>query len=321
MKLKAIKKINQYKSFQDFAWQSFFNSERFHDDVNILYGENGSGKSSVCNILKNVSQNKSFPTLHKPDEACLLFDDEEYKYSTESNEWDKLKNRDDILFFDREFVDENIHLGHTRDTQQGGQEQRSGKMIIEFDSDAIKLRDIRQETKIEKDGQEKIFQKFNTDNEDILGFTLSDTDEELFQKYKDQPKEEIKEIKSEFTKEKKAIEKKLETDQSSQKIVDNIQDSIEEVEIEENDIFLSDYEEYQSIFNFDLKEQVKIEAEQTLIDNLRLHKDFFETGFDIRNTRTEQCPFCQSKNEEENIAKIIKVYNEIFDDTYKKQSQ
>jgi len=194
-------------------------------------------------------------------------------------------------------------------------------MIIEFDSDAIKLRDVRQKTKIEKDKQEKIFQKFNTDNRDILDFPLSDEEEKYFQKYKNQPKEKIKKIKSEFAKEKKTLEKKLETDQSSQKIVDDIQDSIEEIEAEESDIFLSDYEEYQAIFNFDLKEQVKIEAKQTLIEKLRLHKDFFETGLEIIKTHTEQCPFCQSKNEEKNIAKIIKAYNGIFDETYKKQSQ
>ncbi len=322
MKLKTIKKIKQYKSFQDFVWQLFFNNDEFHPDVNILYGENGSGKTCVCNILKNVSQNKYFNFKHKPpEEVSLLFSDGEYKYPVNSDKWDKLKNKDDILFFDREFVDKNIHLGHERGTYQNEQEQNSGEMIIEFDSDAIKLRDVRQKTKIEKDKQEKIFQKFNTDNRDILDFPLSDEEEKYFQKYKNQPKEKIKKIKSEFAKEKKTLEKKLETDQSSQKIVDDIQDSIEEIEAEESDIFLSDYEEYQAIFNFDLKEQVKIEAKQTLIEKLRLHKDFFETGLEIIKTHTEQCPFCQSKNEEKNIAKIIKAYNGIFDETYKKQSQ
>jgi len=319
MKLKAIKKIKQYKSVQDFTWQSFFNSERFHDDVNILFGENGSGKSSVCNILKSVSQNKSFTAKHKPEEACLLFDDGEYKYPTNSNGWDKLKNSDDILFFDREFVDKNIHLGHNRDTQQGGQEQESGKMIIEFDSEAINLRDTRQKAKIERDDKNKLLQKFNTDNKDILDFVLSDEEEKYFKKYKDKSKEEIKKIKGEFAKEKKILEKKLETDQSSQKIVNDIQNSIEKIDIEEIDIALSDYKKYQAIFNFDLKEQVKIEAEEILIKKLRLHKDFFETGFEIRKTHPKQCPFCQSTNEEENIAKVIKAYNDIFDDTYRKQ--
>ena len=41
----------------------------------MSFKKNGSGKSSVCNILKNVSQNKPFSTLHKPDEICLSFDD------------------------------------------------------------------------------------------------------------------------------------------------------------------------------------------------------------------------------------------------------
>ena len=54
MKLKSIKKIKGYKSFQDFSWKPFLNNETFHDEVNIIYGENGSGKSSIVNILKNV---------------------------------------------------------------------------------------------------------------------------------------------------------------------------------------------------------------------------------------------------------------------------
>ena len=60
MKIKSIKLIKQYKSFHDFTWHRYFNTETFHDNVNILFGENGCGKSSICNILKSVSQNKVF---------------------------------------------------------------------------------------------------------------------------------------------------------------------------------------------------------------------------------------------------------------------
>lgn len=321
MKLKAIKKVKRYKSFQDFTWQPFFNNERFHDDVNILYGENGSGKSSVCNILKSVSQNKNFDPRHKPEEVSLTFDDGEYKYLTDGNVWDKLKNEDDILFFDREFVDEHVHLGHNRDTQQGGQEQRSGKMIIEFDSEAIKLREAREKSKINKDEQEKIVEKFRKDNNDTLLFALLEGENVLYEKYKTKPKGDITKIKNELLTNKKMLEKKLETDHALQKQVDDIQDTIKEIEDVEIDIPLSDYGKYQAIFDFDLKEQVKIEAEQNLIEKLRLHKDFFEVGFEIREKHSDQCPFCQSKNEEENIGKIIKAYNDIFDNTYKKQLQ
>jgi len=37
MKLKAINKIKSYKSFQDFSWASFFNSQEFHETANIFY--------------------------------------------------------------------------------------------------------------------------------------------------------------------------------------------------------------------------------------------------------------------------------------------
>ncbi len=79
MKLKSIKKIKGYKSFQDFDWQLFLKNETFHDEVNILYGENGSGKSSIANLLKSVSENKDFGK-YIPAEACLVFDDGEKNY-------------------------------------------------------------------------------------------------------------------------------------------------------------------------------------------------------------------------------------------------
>ena len=89
MKLKSIKNIKGYKSFQDFSWQPFLNNEIFHDEVNILYGENGSGKSSIVNILKNVLKrddlgNKNFAYKsfgkHKPKKASLVFDCGECNY-------------------------------------------------------------------------------------------------------------------------------------------------------------------------------------------------------------------------------------------------
>jgi len=194
-------------------------------------------------------------------------------------------------------------------------------MIIEFDSEAINLKDSREKAKIEKVKQENVIKKFYEDNSDILNFQLSDEESQLFQKFKNKTKEEIKTLKIELEKDKKTIDKNLETDQSSQRKVADIQSSIDEIEIEEIDVSMSDYKEYQAVFNFDLKEQVEIKAEQNLIEKLKLHKDFFEIGFEIRKKHPKQCPFCQSKNEEKNIKKIIKLYNEIYDDTYKKQVQ
>ncbi|MFZ3069143.1 MAG: AAA family ATPase [Microgenomates group bacterium] len=319
MKLKKIKKIKVYKSFQDFSWQPFLNNETFHDEVNIIYGENGSGKSSIANLLKNVSENKDFGK-YKPIEACLVFDDGEKKYPV-NNDWDNKIPKGSILFFDHEFVDKNVHMGSRRDTTQNGQEQESGKMIIEFDSNAINLRGVRDVAKKAKEEQDQKIKDFNSANKDYLFNILTDDEKLYYQNYKDNTEDEIKKVKQDLEKEKREAGKNFEIDQGLQKKVTSIQSGIKSLPTEEVEISLSDIETYQKIFDFDLKERASIKAEQDLIDKVKTHKIFFETGFEIRKTHQNRCPFCQSENEEAGIKKIVDLFKQIYDTTYKTQAQ
>ena len=140
MKIQKLQKIQRYKSFRDYTWHTFFNTETFHPKINLLYGENGSGKSSLCKILKSVSQNKDF-IRYFPEGVKIQIDNTSHEYA--NNNWGGRIAKDSILFFDREFVDSNVHLGRDRGTQQDEQEQKSAKLIIEFDAEAIRLRKER----------------------------------------------------------------------------------------------------------------------------------------------------------------------------------
>ena len=269
MKIKQVKTIKNYKSFKDFSWHQFFNTEDFHDDTNILYGENGSGKTSVCNILKSLSTNRDF-SKHLPEETSVKIDDAEYKYSDQN--WDNTIQNRSILFFDKEFVGKNVHLGNDRGTHQGQQEQESGKLIIEFDADAIKLREAREKLNTEKDKAEELHKKFNEDNKEALDFTLSEEDSSLFQIHKDKKPKELQDRKKELTQTKKDTEKKLDAVQETQERVNIIETDISTFEFEDFDIQLSNQQKYQALFDFEIKEQAKVDAEQTLIDKLKEHK-------------------------------------------------
>ncbi|HEY4479634.1 MAG TPA: AAA family ATPase [Candidatus Paceibacterota bacterium] len=315
MTIQKIQHIKKYKSFRDYSWQPFLNNENFHEEVNILYGENGCGKTSVCNILKSVSQNKNF-SRYFPEEVGLLIDDTEYKY--ENKLWTSSISNSSILFFDREFVDKNVHTGRDRGTQQGEQEQESGKLIIEFDGEAIKLREVRDALAKTKDEHGKTFDDFKRSNTKTLSFELTDEEEVFFRKHKSKSKSDLKKLKETLEEQKSELGGSIKSDQKLLQKATEIQ-SLEELEEPDASINFSQEAGYQKVFDFDLKEQVKIKAEEELIRKIKEHKDFFEAGFEIRKIASHECPFCQAKDKEENITEIIRVYNQIYDDSYRKQ--
>ncbi len=315
MTIQKVRQIKKYKSFRDYSWQPFLNTEDFHKEVNILYGENGCGKTSVCNILKSVSQNKNF-SRYFPEEAGLLIDDTEYKY--ENKLWTNNISSPSILFFDREFVDKNVHASRDRGTQQGEQEQESGKLIIEFDGEAIKLREVRDALARTKEERNKTLDDFKGSNAKVLSFELTDEEEALFRKNKSKSKSDLKRLKESLEEQKSELGSSFKSDQKLLQKATEIQ-SLEELEESDASIRFSQEAGYQKVFDFDLKEQVKIAAEAELIGKIKEHKDFFEAGFEIRKTVPHECPFCQAKDKEENITEIIRVYNQIYDDSYRKQ--
>ena len=319
MKLKSIKKIKGYKSFRDFSWQRFLNNEPFHDKVNLFYGENGSGKSSIVNILKDLSENKAF-VKYRPTDVCLGFDDGDRKYTT-SIGWDRKVPKDSILFFDREFVGANVHLGQKRGTTQDEQEQQSGKMIIEFDSVAIQLREARDKANEAHNQKRWELKDFNKVNGDLLNFALDgDAEQKFYDMHKNKTEAGLKKLKQKFDENKEEVKEQLKNDQTRRAKVSSIQQikSLSKLDVE---LEFSPYETYQAVFNFDLIEKVENDADRALTDKIKAHKSFFDTGLVIRKTHQDRCPFCQSKTEEIAIKKILALYRQIYDETYEKQKQ
>ncbi|MDE0519924.1 MAG: hypothetical protein OXH71_04435, partial [Candidatus Dadabacteria bacterium] len=66
MKIKKIAAIRNYKSFLDFSWDKFCKNadgkEQSLQKFSIVFGDNGTGKTTICDVLKSVSGKQDFPS-------------------------------------------------------------------------------------------------------------------------------------------------------------------------------------------------------------------------------------------------------------------
>lgn len=189
---------------------------------------------------------------------------------------------------------------------------------IEFDGEAINLRAIRDRlAKIKEEKNQKL-DDFKRSNGRVLGFELSEDEEKLFRKYYRKDKNAIKNTRENLSQRRTDFSNKLKLDRQLLQKTREVQ-AIQELEDIDIELNLSPKTSYQKVFNFKLKERAKVEAERSLIEQIRKHKEFFEMGFDVRDKYPNQCPFCGTKDREEEIKKTTHTYNQIYDESYKEQ--
>ncbi|PIP91530.1 MAG: hypothetical protein COW79_01885, partial [Bdellovibrionales bacterium CG22_combo_CG10-13_8_21_14_all_38_13] len=110
--------IEKFAAFENFKWSSSFNTQKFSQTNNIIFGWNGSGKSSFSRLLANFQSNykaedsEEVHDLEKEDKFSLLLTGDQAIQKIDSDNIEnsdtkeKLKNK--ILVFNKKFVDENI---------------------------------------------------------------------------------------------------------------------------------------------------------------------------------------------------------------------
>lgn len=314
MIIKKISKICGYKSFKGFDHDRFIDNN-YHEKINLFFGENGSGKSSISKILKSICPNNNFEETF-PEEICVkLNNGSDIQCSYKNKAWDRRLSDHDILFFDTEFVSKNLHINKERGGGEGEAEQNSAKLIIDFSEHAICLKNLAEESKEKRDNVKKIIKEFKIKNEDTLNFTLNQKDRELMLSLESEtPNLKITRIQKILSEESQILEEKqrlLTKNEEIKKIplINKLEFSIPSI-----------LDGYNNLFGFNLKENVK----DGISDHIRLkiikNKLFFEKGMELWNeNKIEECPFCNSGDSTENIKKLIESYNAIYDTAYEQQ--
>src|SRR3989344_9032276 len=317
MKIRKITTINSYKSFSDFSWAKFCKNASSQEEVlqkfSVIFGENGAGKSAICDVLKSVSQTQDFqntpPTLAEV-EITDETNNQVYKY--ENGNWTNQVSKNSLLFFDVDFVNANVHTHGVRSSnlQQGAHTQKAGKLIIDLDEQANNLKEA---VKAKKDELEALQNSCT----DVLGQQFTDKDKELFQTYKNTvdttKQEKLSKTQEEF--------KKLEADLATLQKLNKKYAEINRLSAVNQIVFsnsLSTKEKFIELFARQIKEKAQDEADETIKAHFVKHKQFIEYAKNQipENYTDKNCPLCMQPLA--NATKVIEYYRTAFDQTYEK---
>lgn len=314
MKIKKINYIKEYKSFIDFKWSEFCldsaGGEKSFCPFNVVFGENGSGKSSICEILKDISQHTPFSSsCDKPNSIQIKIDNNLHNYT--ANAWDNSLPKNSILFFDQTFIDENVHTNGERSNERNKHSQNAGKLLIDLDAEANRKKQAEKDTA-------KALKDFEDANTIKLNQSFLPKDLEIYVALKDKSEEELIALKDANNDKHKSASDDIEQLKLRRNQTANVSSFSPPEEISlTNDILPNS--EFQEIFTRRIEDSSTKLASESLIKHISEHKAFIEKGLQIIETseNKDSCPFClQSlKTQEE----IINSYSAFFSQTYKEQ--
>ena len=317
MKIKKITTIKGYKSFVDFSWDRFCKNSKQGNiqelgDFSIIFGENGSGKSSICEILKSVSQNQDFRKVRSANiELEIVEGDEITICQYKDYQWTKNTDKKSILFFDSDFINLNIHTHgvRARALDKGAHTQESGKLIISLDA---KANNLEQQV---KDADIRL-REFKRDNNHILKSEISAWDRLFFQ--------QIRHLDT------SARQRNLEETQTDMKNLNTELELLKKIESETekfnklapiSDMQLSSSlslkEDYSELFTRQLIETAHIITASNIHEHFEKHKDFIVYASDHipSNYENENCPLCMQPLSR--AADVIEYYSAIFNQSYR----
>jgi DNA repair exonuclease SbcCD ATPase subunit len=316
MKIRKIKSIKNYKSFFNFAWSDFCKdragTEKIFSNFNLVFGENGAGKSSICEILKNFSGNQDFQGPQPVITELEVENGNNQIFKFENGNWTPSRpEKCSFLFFDVDFISANVHTHGDRSNQQGRHSQNSGKMIIDLDDKANQLKIGIQEKKDEMENFEKT-------NYVILNKLFSNEDKQLFFAYKDKTEQEVN---NEIVSTKDSF-KKIEAELLSLQNINKKYFQIGQISLINHlsvDLRISKKEMYEEIFCRQIKEKSQDQADEKIKNHFEKHKRFIDLakGEIAQDYKDENCPLCMQPLA--NASEFIEYYRMAFDQTYEKE--
>lgn len=337
--IKKVDKILNVCSFSFFDWDKInpAKGNNPNDPIdtfkknNIIFGENGNGKSNLIRIFKSLSGQdieleKHWDYLSEKQEIKLILDDNSETLLINS-EWSNNILHDKFIVFDKHFVDKYVHSLRPDDRDSSLRRQERGKNIIylgnfaSYNNEIDKIDTLKNTISGKNEAylKEKEFE-INTiiSNKNITIEELRENKNKIkklkesdLQNRKNRLEEEEKKLNkiSNALKEKNKIEELLflnEIDTGFSLIAKMIEEGKEkEIEIDPPEIF-----------SFTISKGL-----QATLNKIYHKKDFIKIGLSLLDYKKGICPFCEQKIKNGDYIQIIKDYKKMFDQSFAEEER
>jgi wobble nucleotide-excising tRNase len=334
MRIKKLSKIDNIFSYSFFNWNEMNpehggNPNTPDDDFkkeNVIFAENGNGKSAMVNILKSldgqkINLEKNWDRPNDDQEIkIVLADDCEINFNGIC--WSDEGLKENFLIFDEYFIESFVHsIGpDTVDTPK--RRQQRGRNIVYLGNFAEYNREIERINGLKDTIKEKNQLFLETENAKVDGLISRHgiTTEDLVLK-----KDKILELNKNDLNNKKDKLLKYQAELEKIKKAISEKSSIESLPImsESNDKFSLNTEIFKQgkkieisldpveLFSFTVAKGV-----QKTLDKIANKKNFIKEGLSLLTDNTKECPFCEQKIKNGDYIDIIKNYQEIFDENF-----
>ena len=305
--ISKISKINNYKTWLNHEREVEFKK------TNLIFGENGSGKSSLSEILQGVFDKKIVVnesktiTIFEPNQntevEILLKNKEVLRYT--NTIWRNQQKPDDLIIFDSNYIVNNIHINGENTGHLPKIKQNQNKLLVSFSEDAGKLKEK------EKTARQNLTQ-FETENKLILqsGLVIDSgkNEDKMFNFYQNHDQKSINNLiqERESLKINKIQENSVNQNLLSKPTAIN---NLNITKFETGDVLLSSQETFLLYFATEL---IKQSQEQAKIDFTK-DESFFRKAHEKIDHSTKKCPVCLNIISDD----IIKLYEENFNEIYK----
>lgn len=339
MKIKKFNKIDNAYSYSFFEWDcinppmvpnnagTLVTSNSPFVKSNIIFGENGNGKSKLVSILKSLDKNSSPIEEHRD----RVGENQEIKIAVDGGTdvefgtaWSHDDFRGKFLFFDKKFINDSVHSTGPDHAETAQRKQQRGRDIVylgnfaEYNNEVDRIDGLRRLIKEKNEnfiGAEKIALKAVIDSRGLT------TDEVIAKKT---------DISSLNPDDLESLKEKLQSAESDlSKVLISIRDkskitalkTLNEVpgklalggtdsngdELPINSL---------SLFSFTVGRGV-----EATIHKIEHKKEFVKRGLSLITDSTTECPFCEQEIRTDKLLQIIQDYQEVFDETFNQEEK